>query len=190
MSTFGAAFDKLDRETQTGITRRLWHRRRRYLRAMAGESLSPEMILLGDTPGPGRPNAPNYHHTPFYSTKNSSLWVNRLLAEGQVPETLLLWFNTTLADGSPLDPAIFYRQMKYGPVVICLGGAAEKWLLKTADYKNPYHKVFHPQAWKRFHAKERYPLLDYLEEVLDLVIFAPLETPVDIHRRAPPLDHQ
>jgi hypothetical protein len=167
-SIFGAAFDKLDKEVQRSIAKKLQHRRKRYMRAMQGESLYTEVVLLGDTPGPGKPDTPNYHHTPFYSTKNSSLWINKLLVEHSIPETSLLWFNTTLADGSPLDPDIFNRQLKGGPVVICLGGAAEKWLLKTANYKNSYHKVFHPQAWKRFHSKEKYPLLDYFEEVLDL----------------------
>ena len=167
-SLFGAAFDKLDREVQRALAKKLQHRRTRYLKAMHGQTVHTEVILLGDTPGPGRPDKPGYHHTPFYSTKNSSLWINRLLWEHGVPETSLLWFNTTLADGTPLDPAIFKRQLSTNPLVVCLGGNAEKWLTKTAAHDGHFVKVHHPQAWKRFHSKEHYPLIDYLEDALDL----------------------
>ncbi len=167
-SLFGAAFDRLDREVQRALAKRLQHRRMRYLKAMARQTVHSEVILLGDTPGPGRPNSPNFHHTPFYSTKNSSLWINRLLGEHSIPETSLLWFNTTLADGTPLLPELFNRQLYTNPPVICLGGNAEKWLTKVAEYEGRFVKVHHPQAWKRFHSKEHYPLIDYLEDALDL----------------------
>ena len=169
-SPFGAAFDKLDRETQTGISKRLWHRRRRYLKAMAVESVSTEVILLGDTPGPGRPDIPGYHHTPFYSTKNSSLWINKLLVEHRVPETSLLWFNTTLADGTKLDKTTVDRQLRanINPLVVCLGGNANKWFSERFSEYAPVSTVFHPQAWKRFHSKEPYPLIDILQQALNL----------------------
>ena len=167
-SLFGAAFDKLDREVQRAIMKKLQHRRSRYVRAMAGQTVRSEVILLGDTPGPGRPDTPGYHHTPFYSTKNSSLWINRLLWEHGIPETNLLWFNTTLVDGTALPPDIFKRQLFCNPVVICLGGNAEKWLTKAAGITGPFIKVHHPQAWKRFHSKEHYPLIEHLEDALDL----------------------
>lgn len=168
-STFGGAFDRLDRELQRSILKRLTLRRTRYMRAMNMETRSTEVILLGDTPGPGRPTATGYHHTPFYSTKNSSLWINKLLSDHGVPETSLLWYNTTLADGSPLDRNLINIQLKHNPqaVVICLGGNAEKWFKKNFQGVE-YHKVFHPQAWKRFHSKEPYPLLGHLQQMLDL----------------------
>lgn len=166
-SIFGAAFDRLDRDAQQAMVRRLKERKQRYLQAMAGEKVPTKVILLGDTPGPGRPDTPGYHHTPFYSTKNSSLWVNRLLGESGVPETALLWFNTTLADGHPLDGRLVSNQLQRGPAIICLGGNAEKWFTQRFTYGRLYHKVHHPQAWKRFHSKEPYPLLDLLK-ALDL----------------------
>ncbi len=167
-SIFGAAFDKLDREVQRGISKRLQHRRTRYLKAMTGQTVYSEVILLADMPGPGRPDMPGYHHTPFYSTKNSSLWINKLLVEHDIPETCLLWFNTTLADGMPLDSRIVSNQLLRGPEIICLGGNAEKWFKQRFTYGRIYHKVHHPQAWKRFHSKEPYPLMGLLRQILDL----------------------
>jgi hypothetical protein len=164
-STFGAAFDKLDQEVKRGVLKALQHRRRRYLKAMSGQGVNTEVILFGDTPGPARPTDPSYHHTPFYSTKNSSLWINRLLWEHGIPETSLLWFNTTLADGTKLDPSIVRRCLKNNPVLFALGGNAATWLDAAGL---GYTKVFHPQAWKRFHSKKHYPLIDFLEEALDL----------------------
>lgn len=169
MSAFGAAFDRLDRDTQMGICKRLSLRKSRYRTAMAGGTKHAEVVLLGDTPGPQRLTAPGYHHTPFYSTKNSSLWLNLLLTQQHIPETSLLWFNTTLADGSTLDPAILKAHLEVAapPEVICLGANAEKWLRAT-QIEHPYHKVHHPQAWKRFHSSQPYPLIDLLKSLLDL----------------------
>lgn len=168
-SIFGAAFDKLDREVQRGISKRLQHRRTRYLKAMAGQTVHSEVILLADAPGPGRPDTPGYHHTPFYSTKNSSLWINKLLVEHDIPETCLLWFNTTLADGTKLDRQVIERQIKKNPscLIVCLGGNAHKWF--RMHYPDEQHSlVHHPQAWKRFHSKEPYPLMNLLQQTLDL----------------------
>lgn len=162
-SIFGAAFDRLDKTLKKRIVDSLKVRRLRYMSAMAGRKVPTKFILLADTPGPGRPADPDYHHTPFYSTKNSSLWINRLLAEAQVNEEALLWFNTTLTDGSPLSSQIFFNQIECDPTVICLGGNAEKWLQAQTLYRAPYEKVFHPQAWKRFRSSEPYPLLEHLK---------------------------
>lgn len=168
-STFGAAFDKLEVAAQRGIIANLLVRKKRYLAAMDGAQVSPKVILLGDTPGPGRPQDPSYHHTPFYSTKNSSLWINRLLWESGVQDSDLLWFNTTLASGLPLDGRLVSKQLGADPEIICLGGNAEKWFTQRFTYRpDSYAKVHHPQAWKRFHSKERYPLLDVLASALDL----------------------
>lgn len=167
-SPFGAAFDRLEVEVQRSIIKSLLLRKTRYLKAIGGKRVETKVILLGDTPGPGRPNDPNYHHTPFYSTKNSSLWINRLLWEHGISEQNLLWFNTTLADGTPLDSRVFFKQVTKDPLVVCLGGNAEKWLKQHTLYRAPYQKVHHPQAWKRFHSKEHYPLIDLLEQTLDL----------------------
>jgi hypothetical protein len=169
-SAFGAAFDKLDREVKQSIFKMLQHRRIRYLKAMHGQTVSAEVILLGDTPGPGRPANTGYHHTPFYSTKNSSLWLNKLLAEHSVPETSLLWYNTTLADGTSLSKEAVSKQLEAGGdvQVICLGANARKWADANIAEHQFISTVQHPQAWKRFHSKEPYPLMGLLQQALDL----------------------
>lgn len=169
-SIFGAAFDKLPDETQRNIRFALQVRKHRYTQAMRRGYSPTKVVLLGDTPGPGRPSTLGYHHTPFYSTKNSSLWLNKLLVEHRVNEQNLLWFNTTLADGTALDPIHLSDVSKLckKPAVICLGGAAERWLKDTAKWDGQYIKVHHPQAWKRFHSKDPYPLLGHLQHILDL----------------------
>lgn len=163
-STFGGAFDKLDLRLQRSIISNLVVRKRRYLTAMGGAAVECKAVLLGDTPGPGRPEDPRYHHTPFYSTKNSSLWINCQLVEEGIQETDLLWFNTTLANGSPLDETIVRRQLQTEskPLVVCLGNNAKKWFSCRFHGYSQVATVFHPQAWKRFHSKQRYPLLDVL----------------------------
>lgn len=167
-SIFGAAFDKLEKDVQRELIANLMTRKKRYMKAMGGGSVKTKVILLGDTPGPGRPTHSNYHHTPFYSTKNSSLWVNCLLRDHRIPECDLLWFNTTLADGTKLDASIVKRCLEGNPVVISLGGNAKKWLEHNLSGYPLTAGVFHPQAWKRFHSKEHYPLIDILEQMLDL----------------------
>jgi hypothetical protein len=155
------AFDRLDRRLQQAIIRNLKIRKQRYLRAMQGEPTCSRVILLADTPGPARPSDPSYHHTPFYSTKHSSLWINCLLASADISDDDLLWFNTTLANGQPLDSKLLLAPLQKHTHVICLGGNAEKWVQKHAP-KVHYLKVHHPQAWKRFHNGKAYPLLDLL----------------------------
>lgn len=166
MSLFGKAFDSLDEETKHAIIDSLEERKQRYTQALSNRKYQrAKVVLLGDTPGPGRPTEEGYHHTPFYSTKNSSLWVNKLLAQCSIKETDLYWFNTTLADGSLLDPQVIYDILRKNKdaVVVCLGGNAEKWLRTSAQWSGEYHKVFHPQAWKRFYSKKPYPLIDILK---------------------------
>jgi len=162
-STFGGAFDKLEHRVQRQIVTLLQERKRSYRNAekriYCGDV---RVVLIADTPGPGRPTIPGYHHTPFYSTKNSSLWLNRQLAEAGIDEKHLLWFNSTLADGSSLDPVYLKDLETMDPVIVALGGNAEKWLLKVAD-RTDYLKVHHPQAWKRFHSSEEYPLIPILK---------------------------
>ena len=165
-STFGAAFDKLPAETRDGIFKQLKIRRLLYQTALGrGYYSEPRIVILGDTPGPGRPDTDGYHHTPFYSTKNSSLWVNKQLVEAGIDESQLLWFNTTLADGSSLDPIHIFDLARYSPAIICLGGNAEKWVRRNVP-TSKYVKVFHPQFAKRFRPTEPYALIDEIKKVL------------------------
>lgn len=165
-SPFGAAFDKLDRSIQLKISSSLRIRLSKYLEAMRrGYTHQTRVVIIGDTPGPGRPTQPNYHHTPFYSTKNSSLWLNKMLVEADISEDALLWFNSTLADGSLLDPVHIKDLLRLKPTFIVLGGNAEKWF-KAAAPDVEYVKVYHPQYAKRFRSKEPYELIDEIKKAM------------------------
>lgn len=163
-SIFGAAFDKLPSLTQEDIRRQLTIRKFRYLRALKrGYDGGIKAVIIGDTPGPGRPNDPRYHHTPFYSTKNSSLWLNQQLVEAKIDESHLLWFNAKLADGTDLPDHHLTDVLRLNPRIICLGNNAEVWVRRVAP-TSVYTKVFHPQYAKRFRSKEPYALIDILKE--------------------------
>lgn len=165
-SPFGAAFDKLPQNIQLGISRALRHRMVMYIQAMGrGYSHETRAVIIGDTPGPGRPTTPGYHHTPFYSTRNSSLWLNRQLVEAGIDEHKLLWFNAELADGSELPGHHIQDILRIKPKFFVLGGNAEKWFRKAAPGVE-YTKVYHPQFAKRFKSKEPYALIDELRKAL------------------------
>ena len=171
-STFGAAFDKLDHDVQRQFAQNMNIRRGAYMGVMGGAASAMwmqyiQVILLGDTPGPGRPNDPNYHHTPFYSTKNSSFWLNKQLVEAGVDERRLVWFNTTLADGTPLAQGYVTQFLPFKPKIICLGGKAADWVRRIRPTP-VYDEVYHPQYAKRFKSKEPYALIELLKgQVLD-----------------------
>jgi hypothetical protein len=96
--------------------------------------------------------------------------LNKQLVELQVQETSLLWFNTTLADGTKLDRAIVELALNANPgvPVVCLGSNAKKWFKANFSGYAPVLTVFHPQAWKRFRSKQPYALLCILQQDLDL----------------------
>lgn len=164
-SIFGAAFDKLPVETQRGITSSLRIRKNAYLAALRGERWNVKVVLVGDRPGNGAKLLPaNHHHTPFYSTKNSSLWLNRQLFEAGVDEDKLVWMNAADLHGVPF-PIELAQGWLGNPLVVALGGNAEKWL---RGGNIDHTKVHHPQAWKRFHSKKEYPLIPLLMKALNL----------------------
>ena len=166
-SIFGAAYDRLPVEVQVRIRRQLATRKHLYLQALRRVySADTRAVIIGDTPGPQRPQGPGHHYTPFYSTKNCSLWLNKLLVEAGVDETKLLWFNAKLADGSELPGHHLTDLLRLNPVplVIALGGNAEAWVRRSAP-ESPYIKVFHPQYAKRFRSKEPYGLIDTLKNL-------------------------
>ena len=165
MSTFGAAFDKLPRETQRDLCAQLRCRKKLYLEALQRVySSDTKVVLVADKPGPGRPTTPGFHHTPFCGMKYSSLWINRLLLEAEIPEQHLLWFNAELADGTLLDPIHLSDLATLNPTVIALGGNAGKYLTKHAPGVR-FERVHHPQFAKRFKSKEPYALIDLLRQV-------------------------
>lgn len=166
-SIFGGAFDRLPEKVQTAVRQQLRIRRHRYELALRrGYSGLTKIVLLADKPGPGRPTTIGYHHTPFYSTKNSSLWLNLQLVDNGIDENQLLWFNTEMADGTPLNPVHLEDLKRFTPTIICLGGNAEKWVQRNAP-TSEYVKVHHPQFAKRFKSKEPYALIPEMKKVLE-----------------------
>ncbi len=172
-SIFGGAFDKLPEATQHSIISSLKTRKEHYCRGLLGwRPDSVKVILVGDRPGPGALKLPaNHHHTPFYSTKNSSLWLNRNLVEAGVDESKLFWINAYDVHGKPAHGS-HLSMWKSVSHVFLLGGNAVKWYMKEAQHLVPIfvevEHFFHPQAWKRFKSKEEYPLIPALKAALDL----------------------
>ncbi len=120
------------------------------------------ILLVGDRPGPSAPKEPHYHHTPFYSTKHCSGWLNNALETEDIPEKKLVWVNSADEGGKPYDISMVKHLDPR--VIIALGGKAAQWLEKNGITN--YIPCKHPQYWKRFHNKERYPLLDLLRTYL------------------------
>jgi len=165
-SPHGPAFDRLPVETQKKIARQLEIRKDNYLLALSrAYSCDVKVVILGDKPGPGRPTDPGWHHTPFYSTRQSSLWLNRLLVDCGIDEHDLLWFNVEHANGKPLDPIHLRDLERFRPTFICLGGQAEMWMRRNAPTSR-YEKVFHPQFVRRFKSREPYELIDLIKKAV------------------------
>ena len=162
------SYTKLSPREQQRYAHNLVLRRNRYLANVvhynpARGCLNPgAIVLVGDRPGPGAPKDPTYHHTPFYSTKNSSAWLNIQLLRENIPEEQLLWINAYDKDGVPNDPTILLN-LKPG-AIIALGGNAAKWLKGVCGLDaRQFAETYHPQYWKRFRSGERYPLIDLLK---------------------------
>src|SRR5271167_2568374 len=117
-----------------------------------------QILIVGDRPGPSAPKEPYYHHTPFYSTKHCSGWLNLLLEAEKIPEKKLVWINSADENGKyyPISLVTAMEPKK----IIALGGKAAAWLKKNGV--EDFILMHHPQYWKRFHNKERYPLIDLL----------------------------
>lgn len=123
--------------------------------------LQPEplkIVIVGDRLGPTNPTYAD--GTPFCGSKASSVWLNNQLT---IPEEDLRWINAYLPDGAETCVEEL-KKLLPAKTVIALGGNASKWLSK---YGVEHVKTYHPQYWKRFRNKERYPLLDILEELND-----------------------
>lgn len=144
------------------IQLRLEERRVIYNRLIRGAVFRP-ILIVGDRPGPAAPTDPDYHHTPFYSTKYCSGWLNALLEVNEIPESLLMWINAYDVDGNPFDPTVLSRIPK-GSNVLLLGGNAAKWyenINRSWTFTSflSVQNFPHPQYWKRFKSKEPYPLI-------------------------------
>lgn len=153
-------FSKLESLMQFKILRRITLRKKKYVDFSNGNSCTPKILLIGDRPGPSAPQSNSYHHTPFYSVKHCSGWLNLQLEINSVPESDLLWINSADYDGTPTNLSLL--ENCYSNEVIALGHNAARWF---SSYGKPFIKLDHPQYWKRFKSKEAYPLIDYLKQI-------------------------
>lgn len=152
------AFNKLPVELQIRLQNRVDFRRERFL-AMNNQRWKPEageILLVGDRPAPDAPDDPDFHYTPFGAHRHSSLWLNKLFEQYAIDEKCLGWMNAYDKAGISADPRVLsYRWSQ----VIALGHSPSKWL----ERQGIKHTHFmHPQAWKRFHSKDPYPLIGHL----------------------------
>lgn len=83
-----------------------------------------------------------------------SLWLNRQLT---IFEHDFYWINAKNSSG--WEDASFLSSLKPGRI-IALGNVAKQW---CENNNLKYEHTYHPQYWKRFRSKERYPLLDMLK---------------------------
>ena len=155
------SYPLLDEVGKRAVDRMLEVRKRNYLKAMNNPEWVPNaIIIVGDRPGPAAPTDPSYHHhTPFYSTKHCSGWLNAALYLEGIPEERLIWLNSADKDGNQTN---FDILLKLEPdTVIALGENAEAWLRKS-DVLSEWYKFNHPQYWKRFKNSQSYPLIEFL----------------------------
>jgi hypothetical protein len=171
----GAFFTSLPLEQQRRFEANLELRKRRYtnvsryLQGVEGllQESQDRILIVGDRPGPSAPVDPGFHHTPFYSTKHCSGWLNALQVEAQIPEESLVWINSTDHRGLPLPVGILDALDPHS--IVILGGHARRWFDQAEAWKGYdfVEEVPHPQYWKRFKSKERYPLWEVLAGFVD-----------------------
>lgn len=166
-----ASFSKLTLQQKEGVEANLEIRRKRFEHLVlkkgnfTKEFPQPRVTIVGDRPGPSAPTDPNYHHTPFYSTKHCSGWLNSLLFLEGIDENTLSWVNAYDRNGNATDISIVDDLANTcEPSIIALGANAEKWLVKNG-YAN-YLRVDHPQYHKRFKSKQYYP---FIRGILDML---------------------
>lgn len=143
---------------------RVLYRRAHYSVHVDPCALDPRgrTLLVGDRPAPSAPDDPDFHYTPFGAITGSSLWLNLQLHHAEIPESQLAWVNAADLHGTVADHAVLRARWLR---VVALGGNANRWVLKAGLPKAHVH-VMHPQAWKRFHAREPYPLITLLRRVV------------------------
>ena len=155
----------LNQQEKKCIDERLRVRLNRFIAAtdVKVSCTAGNVLIVGDRPGPSAPLDPEYHHTPFYSTKHCSGWLNAALHLANIPEDRLVWINSADRNGNSTDTSIIKRVKP--DIIICLGGNAVKWVKGAINASGKFcefYKFDHPQFHKRFKNSEEYPLLAFL----------------------------
>lgn len=119
-------------------------------------------LLVGERPGVAH-SGQLKHRLPFVSFDGGGCagWLAEQLEAASVKEADLYWINAYDALDVPTD-AMFVRALK-PKRIIALGREAMEWCHHNhREFSAPYQHVPHPQYWKRFRSRTRYPLLDVL----------------------------
>lgn len=122
-----------------------------------GAFVKGNILLVGERPSNPDIN-PLVPEQPFCSSIGCSGWLNKLLEAEKIDESKLFWINAFLKDGSPVDITSIIETMQPS-AVIALGSVAKE-ACHTAGVD--YYGAYHPQYWKRFKSKMKYPLLELL----------------------------
>lgn len=113
------------------------------------------ILLVGEQPGPDSFG----FDTPFVGS-GSGIWLLRQLESNNIDENELYWINAKNAAGveAEQDFVDFLKPRK----IITLGTTARVWA-KELSTEFKVITVYHPQYWRRFKAKEAYPLIPLLK---------------------------
>lgn len=123
----------------------------------AGAFIPGNILLVGEQAANTKKDS---NQQPFCSDYGCSGWLNDLLDEADIPEEKLFWLNALYNDGTPivLKPMVLTCKPS---IVVALGTVARK---LCRDNYVEHQFFYHPQYWRRFKSKQRYPLLDFLIE--------------------------
>lgn len=128
-----------------------------------GAFIEGNILLIGERPSfPKGARQSRDMGQPFCSLNGCSGWLNNLLEEEKIPEEKLFWINALYSNGDrvALWPYVEVFRPSY---VITLGKVAER---QCTEQDVTHENVPHPQYWKRFQSRKRYPLLDLLRRCL------------------------
>lgn len=153
------SFKNLDRSSKLAVLKALKLRKARFCSLLKGEQISTKVLIVGDRPGPTAPQTSTFHHTPFYSVKHCSGWINQQLVAKGISESDLIWLNAADWEGTA-TPSTILDQIQTEKI-IALGTNAARWLSLV---NKKFIKVDHPQFHKRFKNKEDYALFKILGE--------------------------
>jgi hypothetical protein len=122
-------------------------------------NLRAKILLVGESFAE-RKNQDPFFQWPFasFSDQGCSRWLTRQLIGAGIDEARLLWVNADQFTHPGHDYWIYAGT----DFVVALGAKASA---KLSELGVRHTSFVHPQAWKRFHATEVYPLIQYLEEL-------------------------
>lgn len=126
----------------------------------AGAFIKNNVLILGEQSA--KPEM-DLNQLPFCSIKHCSGWLNKILDVYDIPEEQLFWLNVLNNDGSIVD-LIKIIDVITPRCIIALGGIAQK---QCFIQNIECIKCFHPQYWKRFKSKEKYPLVEILKKYIN-----------------------